>query len=114
MKKLFMVIVFSLFLMVSTANAWQLTWDASIGEVDGYLLSYGLVDGIVTEIDIEDVTSYDLAPLGLTIGKRYEFFLKAYNNAGNSGESDHVRWTYQADPIIIEMLSAPISIIINP
>lgn len=115
MKKFFVaVIIFSLFFMVSTASAWHMTWTASTGDVDGYLLSYGVIGAAVTEINVGDVTTYDLEPLSLTIGEQYEFFLKAYNASGNSGESDHLRWTVINNPIIIEMAGQPLNIIINP
>jgi len=113
LKSCFLAILLFLSLAMSSF-AWQLTWDASTGTVDGYLLSYGIVGAGTTEIDVGDVLVYDLDSLGLTIGERYEFFLKAHNVTGNSGESDHLRWTAIGDPIIIEMAGQPLNILINP
>ncbi len=114
MKKLTLLLFMTLFI-TSTANAWELTWAAPTTVVGGYLLYYGIVGEPAVETDIGKAgTSYDLDQLQLVVGERYEFFLKAYNDAGPSSESDHLRWTYPKPPIIIEMADAPINILIRP
>lgn len=100
---------------VISAGAAELTWDAQ-GNTDGFILYHHEVGDtpVISEQDVGDVTDYDLDTLGLTKGIRYEFFLRAYNGAGTSPESDHTRWTYPLDPIIIEMAGAPVNITIKP
>lgn len=106
-------IMLSLFLTAS-ADAWTLNWDTQTG-VDGFTLYYNTVEnGETSEIDVGDVNSYDLDSLGLIKGTRYEFWLTAYNATGHSAESDHLRWTYPKDPIIIETMGAPVNILIRP
>lgn len=112
MKKILIAIILSL-LLAASANAWTLSWDTQAG-VDGFTLYYNTVDGDTSEIDVGNVNTYDLDSLGLTIGTRYEFWLTAYNVVGHSAESDHLKWTYPKDPIVIEMMGAPVSIIIRP
>lgn len=113
MKNLILTMALSLFLVVS-ANAAHLSWDAQI-DADGFILYHCIVDDTtVNELTLENINIYDLENLGLTEGVRYEFFLKAYNEAGISGESNHIQWMCPFDPIIIKMLGAPVNIMINP
>jgi hypothetical protein len=113
MKKL---IVFAILLFASTAMAadWKLGWIASTGAT-GYEVSYKPLTATVWSAnDVGNVTSWTM-PTTLVKGTRYEFFVRAY--AGNpksySGDSDHIRWTYPADPVTVEMPAPPSSLIIK-
>ena len=114
MKKLLLIIIMILALAIS-AGAAELVWDAQ-SHTDGFILFHHVVEDTtdIKEQDVGDVSVYDLETLDLIKGVRYEFFLRAYNAAGPSSDSDHIRWTYPLDPIIIEMLGAPINITIKP
>lgn len=103
--------------MAGIAGAWTLSWNASEGEVTGYKVYYNAVDvpADVTEVDRGTALNYSLDDIGLTPGTRYEFWATAYNATGESPDSDHLRWTTPpAEPVIIEMMGAPVQIIINP
>jgi hypothetical protein len=115
MKKFVVVIFIILFLMASVANAWHLSWGVQ-PEADGFTLYHNdvLLPGNVATTDVGNVNKFDLETLGLTKGERYEMWLTAYSDAGISGDSDHIRWTYPTETIVIEMLGAPVQIIISP
>jgi hypothetical protein len=113
-RSVFLTLIMILAFVIS-AGATELTWDAQ-DDADGFILYHHLSGDIsdIKDLDVGDVNIYDLDTLGLTKGVRYEFFLRAYNVAGTSSESDHIRWTYPLDPIIIEMAGAPVNITIKP
>ena len=115
MKKLFIAVTLIVFLMASVADAWHLSWGAQ-PEADGFTLYHNdvLLPADVTQTDVGNVNKFDLDMLGLTKGEKYEMWLTAHNEAGESGESDHLRWVYPKDTIIIEMLGAPVNILISP
>ncbi len=115
MKKLFILIIFIVFLMASAANAWHLSWGLQ-PEADGFTLYHNdvLLPADVTQTDVGNVNKFDLETLSLTKGERYEMWLTAHNEAGTSGVSDRLRWTYPKETIIIEMLGAPVNIFISP
>lgn len=108
-----MVMVFTL---VVSVGAYTLSWDASDGAT-GYKVYYNTVDtpDDIMMVDRGSALSYDLDSASLLMGVRYEFWATAYNETGESPESDHIRWTTPpSEPVIIEMMSAPVQIIINP
>lgn len=113
-RSVFLILIM-VFALATMAGAASLTWDEQ-DDADGFILYHHEVGDtpVINEQDVGDVTAYDLDTLGLTKGTRYEFFLRAYNVAGTSPESDHIRWTYPLDPIIIETAGAPVNITINP
>ena len=115
MKSLLLVLLMSLVLIVSV-DAWELSWDASDGDPDGYNVFYCTVETSedITETDVGHVLVFELDNLGLLTATRYEFWVTAYNATGESSDSDHLRWTYPKDPIIIETLGAPVVITIIP
>ena len=116
MKKLYLVLVLLFSLgMVTSAYAWELSWNASV-RADGYTLHYCRVDTPtdVIAIDVANVTTYELDRTLFPQGVRFEFWVTAYNLGGNSPQSDHLRWTYPDDPIIVESLGRAVNIIINP
>jgi len=111
MKKLILVLLAIMF--ATTANAWTLKWDAVTG-VDGYKLFHkDLSATSFTEIDVGTSASYDLTPLNLSVGTRYEFYVIAHSQGSTSAESDHIRWTVPVDPIVIELPDSPQRLVIE-
>lgn len=114
-KTLSLAIVMVLLLVVS-AGAYTLSWTGSVGAT-GYRVYYHAMDD-PTDVGMVDTGSdltYDLDTAGLSWGVRYEFWVIAYNDTGDSPESDHLRWTTPpSEPHIIEMMGAPVSITILP
>lgn len=112
MKSLILAILLSLF-FAATAFAWALSWDVSEGAT-GYKVFYNVVEppGEVAAVDVGNTTEHPL--VGLEVGVRYEFWCTAYNSTGESTKSDSLRWTYPREPIVVEMLDAPVHITINP
>jgi len=111
MKKLFIILAIVFF--AGSASAWTLHWDAVTG-VDGYKLYHkDLAATSFIETDVGTVTSYDLTPLNLAIGTRYEFYLIAHSVGSTSGESDHIRWTVPVDPIVIELPNSPQRLVVE-
>lgn len=113
--KSFIYTVLLIFALCVSVGADSLTWDNQ-DNTDGFVLYHHTAADptVVSDLDIGDVNSYDLDTLGLNKGVRYGFFLRAYNSAGSSPESDHIMWTYPFDPIIIETAVAPTNIAITP
>ena len=114
MKRL--ILCLALLLIASPAFAWKMQWQVT-GQIEGSALFYqqvGTTNAI--EQDAGMAIEYDLDTLGLTPGVRYEFWLRAYTGTPKSysGDSNHIRWTYPTAPTVIEMLGAPVNIIINP
>jgi hypothetical protein len=63
----------------------QLTWGASGGLPDGYLVEQS-TDG-ATYTQIQTVTETSTFVDGLTVGVRYYFRVRSFNSTGNSGYS---------------------------
>jgi len=107
MKTIFLIVILML-VSIPSAFAWSLAWDDSVGAT-GYKIYYHELDnpGVVTEIDVGNVTIFSLDNEELTKGIRYEFWCTAYNATDESSHSNHLRWTYPKDPVIIETLEAP-------
>ena len=111
MKKL--IVVLAIVFMATTANAWTLNWDAASG-ADGYSVYWKSLAAVsYTEIDVGTALQYDLAPLNLVNGTRYEFYVVSHSQGSDSAESDHIRWTLPEDPVIVEIPEAPKQLIIN-
>ncbi len=93
MKKIFLIVVLILVMAVSV-NAATLKWDASTGEVDGYSIYF--TDGT-------DDFNYDAGnalevlnivdTLNLHPGTTYTFTATAYNQMGESAESNSATYT---------------------
>jgi len=111
MKKL--IIALAILAMATMANAWTLNWTGSTSAEGYYFFWKPLTDTTFTKIDVGPTLGYDFAPLNLVTGTRYEFYVTAYNNGGESDESDHWRWTMPSPPVIVEIPEAPKQLIIN-
>ncbi len=108
--------LFMFLILVTSGDAWELSWNASDGDPTGYNVFYCLLQtpDDVIKTDVGDVMVFELDDIGLLSETRYEFWVTAYNVSGESSESDHLRWTYPKDPIVIETLGAPVIITIMP
>jgi hypothetical protein len=72
----------------------KLVWEPSSGDVDGYRIYYGTTSGqYQNSKDVGDVTEYPLTGLPLEEQKTYYLSTRAYNGAGESGNSNEVSWT---------------------
>jgi len=95
--KVFILLTFFSCLNVYIASATVssiISWQPSSGTVDGYRLLYGTEKGNYTsEIDVGPVTEYALDNITLKENTTYYFIVKAYNSAGESGESNELVWT---------------------
>jgi hypothetical protein len=71
----------------------MLAWDASQGNVTGYRIYYGTSPGNYPFIqEVGNVTQYSLSSLPLQIGTTYYFIVKAYNDVGESEQSNEVSY----------------------
>jgi len=71
----------------------RLVWDPSSGDVTGYRVYYGLSQGSHPNSEsVGNVTEYPLSSLPLEENKTYYFVTRAYNGAGESGDSNEVSW----------------------
>ena len=87
----FLVLFFSTF---SYAAEVTLAWDASSGGPQGYSIYYGTSPGVFTDsVNVGNVTEYTLS--GLQADVTYYFVTRAYNNEGESGNSNEVQWIYE-------------------
>jgi hypothetical protein len=96
-KRLGRIAAAIIFLAVPLSEAFaapMLAWDASSGEVTGYKVYYGTTQGSYNQNkDVGNVTQYPLTSLPLTERQTYFFVTRAYNAAGESGNSNAVSWT---------------------
>jgi hypothetical protein len=71
----------------------KLVWDASSGDVTGYRVYYGLSAGShPTSQSVGNVTEYPMSSLPLEESRTYYFVVRAYNGAGESGDSNEISW----------------------
>jgi hypothetical protein len=71
----------------------KLAWDASSGDTTGYRVYYGLSHGShPNSQSVGNVTEYTLGSLPLEEKSTYYFVVRAYNGAGESGDSNEVSW----------------------
>ena len=112
MKKLILVLLAIVFL-TTAASAWTLRWDAVTG-VDGYTMFWkDLSETAFSEVNVQNNVEYDLTPLNLAVGTRYEFYLTAHSQGSTSAESDHLRWTVPVTPIVVELPDSPQRLVIE-
>jgi len=88
-------LIFFLLPVSEVFAAPMLAWDASSGEVTGYRIYYGTTQGNLNQNKtVGNVTQYPVLSLGnLTERQTYFFTARAYNAAGESGNSNIVSWT---------------------
>jgi len=71
----------------------RLVWDASSGDVTGYRVYYGLSQGShPNSQSVGNVTECPLSGLSLEESRTYYFVVRAYNGAGESGDSNEISW----------------------
>lgn len=94
-KKLFIISLVAAFLLPYQALAEPyLAWDPSSGTVTGYRIYYGQSSGVYpSNKEVGNVTQYSLSGLGLEENKTYHFVVRAYNDVGESGNSNEVSWS---------------------
>lgn len=69
----------------------HLAWNASQGDVTGYRIYYGTSEGNYPNMrDVGDATDYAINDLDE--GVTYYFVVRAYNDYGESGNSNVVQW----------------------
>ena len=84
-----------IFCPVTFAADVTLAWDPNPTPPDGYRLYYGTASGNYTESeDVGNVTQYTLT--NLSENDTYYIVVRAYNDTGESGNSNEVSWTYDA------------------
>ncbi len=70
-----------------------LVWDPSSGDVTGYRIYFGQSQGShPNSQNVGNVTQCLLSTLSLEEKKTYYFVARAYNGAGESGDSNEVSW----------------------
>lgn len=87
-----MLVLFSLVLPMQASAAGTLTWDASTGEVQGYKVYYGTASGgpYPSSANAGTARTYSLNNLPLQEKTNYYFVVRAYNQAGESANSNQV------------------------
>ncbi len=92
----------------------MLKWDAAEGYVIGYEVYYGTSQGDYSKnIDMGNVTHYALDNFSLTEGITYYFVIRAYNNSGESDNSNVVTYVVgelidTEDPAVV--IASPVSV----
>ncbi len=92
-KGIFILILLVSFFVVTQAQAADihLKWDRVPGDVTGYRIYYGHVSGnYPNHIDAGNVTEYIIK--NFSPDSAYFFVVRAYNSAGESGNSNEVSW----------------------
>lgn len=97
LKKSILTLVIFIFTITLVSFAYSaevtLSWNESSGEISGYRIYYGTVPGDYSNnIDVGNVTQYVIS--GLQEGVKYYFVARAYNEAGESSDSNEVSWSY--------------------
>lgn len=111
MKKLLLALLIILF-MAAPAFAASLVWDASTGQVNGYIVYFGPTSGDHAAFHYENgiATSCDLVNLNLVPGVDYTFTVRAWNSAGESGDSNSVPYTLPAYSPPVDVLPTAVDI----
>jgi len=90
----FLIFIILLVSTVSYAAEVTMAWNASTGDPDGYRIYFGTSPGVYTgNVDVGNVTEYTLS--GLEADTTYYFVVRAYNDSGESGNSNEVPWIYE-------------------
>jgi hypothetical protein len=93
-KSVVVCLMLVLFFSTDVLAEPYLAWDPSSGTVSGYRIYYGQSPGARTSSkEVGNVTQFPLSGLGLEEKKTYYFVTRAYNDVGESGDSNEVSWT---------------------
>lgn len=72
----------------------QLEWNSSTGDAEGYRIYFGTSSGEYPEMkEVGTTTQCSLNDLPLKDNTTYYFVVRAYNNAGESANSNEISWT---------------------
>ncbi len=86
--------VFLSFFLANSAAAATISWAPSTGETNGYYLYYGTsAYSAIKKINVGNKTQYNLDVISLTSGKKYYFWVTAYNTAGESSPTQAIPYT---------------------
>ena len=110
--------------MASVASAATLKWDASTGDVDGYIVYYGTIAGEYPHYkNVVNVTELLNMEAVLHLHSEIQYFLgiAAYNSTGESGLSNIITYTRPAyvipednlPTIVIEIPETPDQLILD-
>ena len=107
-RRLILIVAFWFVLLAPfSAFGASLVWDASTGTVDGYIIYY--TDGTNQyNYNNGQSLSCDLSNLNLAPGVEYTFTVRAYNAAGESGDSNSI--TYTREPFVPPANVLPVSV----
>jgi len=122
MKRL--LIILFILVMASVASAATLKWDASTGDVDGYIVYYGTIAGEYPHYkNVGNVTELLNMEAVLHLQSEIQYFLgiAAYNSTGESGLSNIITYTRPAyvipednlPTIVIEIPETPDQLILD-
>ncbi len=111
-KKMIVRVLGSLILFLLTATYsyadFYLTWNAVAGDVTGYKIYYGETIGDYTNCkNAGNVTKYYLDALGLDENETYYFVIRAYNDYGESTDSNYIKFD---TPLLIDSIPPEINI----
>lgn len=100
MKRVLIALIMVLMVPALAISA-KLTWDHDGANTEGYRLYYGFAaDGYPYSKDLGKPTGneYPMEQLNLNPGQTYYMTLTAYNEAGESDQSNSVTWTEPIAP----------------
>ena len=88
------LVLITVFIVISEGSAASLVWDASTGTVDGYKVYYGTSSSNPSStVDVGNTTLYSIDSLPLSENTQYYFCVSAYNTAGESDPCAPVAYT---------------------
>lgn len=90
-----MLMLLSLISPMQAHAAGTLAWNASTGTVNGYKVYYGTTSGgpYPTSANAGTATTYSLNSLPLQQGATYYFVVRAFNQAGESANSNQASYS---------------------
>jgi len=95
-KRIFAILAMCAMIQMAATTAFAgacLEWDAPDGEVNGYRIYYGVKSGTYTgNMDVGTSARCLLSDLPLKDSTTYYFTVRAYNDTGESGDSNEISW----------------------